>query len=62
MVMSANHTSKFAALHRQWWRLHMSEKFSNGTINSKQINKTKTKPKSMHILLADRSSPNSDFF
>ena len=38
MAMSAEHRSKFAALHRQWWRLHMSEKFSSGTINSKQTN------------------------
>ena len=34
MAMSAEHRSKFAALHLQWWRLHMSEKFSSGTINS----------------------------
>ena len=39
MAMSAEHRSKFAALHRQWWRLHMSEKFANGTINPKQTNK-----------------------
>ena len=38
MVMSAEHTSKFAAIHRQWWSLHMSEKFSSGTINHKQTN------------------------
>ena len=31
MAMSAEHRSKFAVLHRQWWRLHISEKFSNGT-------------------------------
>ena len=36
--MCAEHWSKFAALYRQWWRLHMSEKFSSGTINSKQTN------------------------
>ena len=41
MAMSAEHRSKFAALHRQWWRLHMSEKFSSRTINSKQTNKSK---------------------
>ena len=35
MAMSAEHRSKFAALLRQWWRLHMSEKFSSGTINFK---------------------------
>ena len=31
MAMSAEHRSNFAALHRQWWRLFMSEKFSSGT-------------------------------
>ena len=31
MAMSAEHKSKFEALHRQWWHLEMSEKFSNGT-------------------------------
>ena len=36
MAMSAEHRSKFAPLHRQTWRLHMSEKFSSGTINSKK--------------------------
>ena len=39
MAMSAEHRSKFAALHRQWWCLHMSENSSSGTINSKQTNK-----------------------
>ena len=34
--MSAEHRSKFAALHRQWIRLHMSEKLSSGTKNHKQ--------------------------
>ena len=33
--------SKFAALHRQLWRLHMSEKLSSGMIHSKQTNKQK---------------------
>ena len=37
MAMIAEHRSKFAALHRQWWRLHMSEKFSSET--NKQTNK-----------------------
>ena len=32
MAMSAEHRSKFAALQRQRWRLHVSEKFSSGTI------------------------------
>ena len=36
MSMSAEHKSKFTALHRQWWRLHMSEKFLSGTKNPKQ--------------------------
>ena len=40
MAMSAEHRSKFAAIHRQWWHLDMSEKFSSGTINSKQTNNT----------------------
>ena len=26
MVMSAKHRSKFAAIHRLWWRIHLSEK------------------------------------
>ena len=43
MAMSAEHRSKFAALYRQWWRLHMSETFSSGTINSKQTNKQTNK-------------------
>ena len=38
MAKSAEHKSKFAALHRQWWRPQMSEKFSSGTKNSKQTN------------------------
>ena len=39
MAMSAE---QFAALHRQWLRLHLSEKFSSGNKNSKQTNKTET--------------------
>ena len=31
MAISAEHRSKFGALHRSWWRLRMSEKFSSGT-------------------------------
>ena len=38
MAMSAEHRSKFAALHRPWWRLYMSEKFSSGTKSHKQTN------------------------
>ena len=39
MAMSAEHRSKFAALHRQWWRLRMKEKFSSGTLNFTETNK-----------------------
>ena len=40
MAIIAEHIrSKFAALHRQWWRLHMSEKFSSGTKTHKQTNR-----------------------
>ena len=39
MAISADHRSNFAAIHRQWWRLQMSEKFSSGTKNSKQTKK-----------------------
>ena len=39
MAIGAEYRSKFAALHRQWWRLQMSEKSSSGTKNSKQTNK-----------------------
>ena len=46
MAMSAERTctcrSKLAALHRQWWRLHMSEKFSSGMKNHKQTKHHKT--------------------
>ena len=42
MAMSAEHRSIFAALYRQWFRLHMSEKFTSLqlTKNPKQTNKT----------------------
>ena len=42
MTMRAEHRSKFAALHRQCWRLHMSEKFSSGTKKPNQRNKNNT--------------------
>ena len=38
MTMNAEHKSKFAAIHWQWWRLHMSEKISSETKTSKQTN------------------------
>ena len=40
MAISAQHRSKFVALHGQWWRLHMSEKFSSGTEKPKQTNQS----------------------
>ena len=49
MAVSAEYTirSKFEILHRLWWRLHVSEKFSIGTIYPKQTNKqTNNKNKS----------------
>ena len=39
VAMSAEHKSNFAALHWQWCRFHMSEKFSSGTKNHRQTNK-----------------------
>ena len=39
MAISAEHRSKFVALHWQWRRLHASEKFSSETKNPKQTNK-----------------------
>ena len=39
MAMNGDYRSKFTVLQRQWWRLHMSEKFSSGTINIKQSKK-----------------------
>ena len=43
MAITAEHMSKFAALHRQRWLLQMSEKLSSGTKNSKQKKKTTNK-------------------
>ena len=42
MTMSAEHMSKFAAIHRQWRRLHMSDKLSSGSINSKKTHPHQT--------------------
>ena len=36
MAMTTEHRSKLVALHRQWWRIDMREKFSIGTNNPKQ--------------------------
>ena len=36
MAISAEHRSKFGALHRPWWRLHMSEKILEWDKNPKQ--------------------------
>ena len=48
MAMSAMHRSKFAALHLQWWHLHMSEKFSSGTKETPK-NQTKQKKRSFWL-------------
>ena len=53
MANAVEHESKFAALHRQRWRLQMSEKFSSGTINPKQTNKQQQKPMLYNILIGD---------
>ena len=53
MAVSAEHRSKFATLHWQWWRLQMSEKFSSGTKNSKQTNKKRI----LKILLIRTTGP-----
>ena len=41
IVICAGHRSKFEVLRRWWWRLQMSEKFSNGTLNHKQTKKSR---------------------
>ena len=33
--MSGEHMVNFATFHRQWWRLHSSEKISSGTYKQK---------------------------
>ena len=43
-VTSAEYWSKFAALHRQWWRLHMSENYRVGRKTQKQTKKYKVSP------------------
>ena len=48
MAMSAEHRSQFAALHRQWYRLNISEKFSSGTKN--HPHPPKKKPNKLHTL------------
>ena len=42
--INAEHRSKFAALHRHLWRLHMSKEFSSWNKNTKQTNKQINKP------------------
>ena len=51
MAMSAEHRSKFVALHRQWWRLHMSEKFSSGT------NQTISSEAASHLVTFSEKNP-----
>ena len=50
VAMSAEHRSKFSLLHRQWWRLRMSEKFSSRTKTQNKHNKN------IHIKLTYKSS------
>ena len=49
--MSAEHISKFAALYRKWWRLHLSEKLSSGTKNHQK------KPINSSLVKDFRSAP-----
>ena len=51
MAMSAEYRSKFAAIHWQLWRLHMSEKFSSRTKNRKQTNKQTNKQFTVILLI-----------
>ena len=52
MAMRAEHRSKYAALHRESWRLHVSNKFSFGTKNPKRTNNPLIQKQSMlHILI-----------
>ena len=50
MVISAEHRSKFAALHRQWWRLQISEQFLRGTQNPKTNKQTNKQVIEMHTI------------
>ena len=51
MAIGPEHGLKFAALHRQWRRLHMSEKFSSGAkkTNNKHTKKKQTLEKNKGI-------------
>ena len=51
MAKSAEHRLKFAALHRQWWRLHMSEKLSSVTKNPNKQNKRNKQNKQTILFL-----------
>ena len=42
-AVSADHRSNFTVLHREWWRVHLSEKFSRGTESAKQKKNTHKK-------------------
>ena len=53
MTMSAEYRSKFAALHRQWWRLHMSEKILEWDNKPKTNKQNKTK-EYLHITFSVR--------
>ena len=49
MALSAEHRSTFAALHRQWCRLWMREKFFNGTKNSIKKHTKKIRKKTIRV-------------
>ena len=61
VAMTAEHRSKFAALHWQWCRIHISEKFSSGTKNHRQTNKHDFKlggiRRDVHLNKLDSPSP-----
>ena len=51
MAVSAEYKSKCVALHRLWWRLQMSEKFSSGTKTPKQTYKQTNKKSSYYRVI-----------
>ena len=55
MAMSAEYRSKFSALQRQWWRLHMSEKISSGKKKTKKQSSKFTSIECLKINLKSRT-------
>ena len=56
MAMSVVPRSKFAAIHRQWWCLHISKKFSSGTKNPKHTNNHTNKQKQTNKQTNERTN------